>query len=179
VYQIKPRGLKLKNTAYFRNNHILLITLLLACTVFFASCGENSSSSSVATPTATPTTPITPIGAATACLTVNSPSLSKLADGNYQLVDTIDNCGDKDAGPLKIAVQIDARATKLETSLLGPATIPAHGKVAYHNFTGQANGANKEIHFPVPVPAFATVTISVLINGAVQGEWDGQVAIPA
>ena len=169
----------MKNVSVFRDNHILLILMLLTCSVFFASCSEIGSSNSALTPTATPTTPITPVGAATTCLTVNSPSLSKLADGNYQLVDTIDNCGEKDAGPLKITTQIDAKTTQLETSLLGPATIPAHGKATYHSFMGQANGTNKEIHFPAPVPASATVTVSVTINGNVQGEWDGQLTIPA
>lgn len=156
---------------------MLLIMLLLACTLFLASCNVNGSGSSADTSTATPTTPITPIGAATTCLTVNSPTLTKLADGNYQLADNINNCGGKDAGPLKIAVQISAKKMHLETSLLGPATIPAHGKVAYRSFTGQANGANKEIHFAAPKPASATITVSVTINGNMQGEWDGEVSI--
>jgi hypothetical protein len=103
--------------------------------------------------------------------------LVKLADGNYELVDEIDNCGGKDSGPLKITTQINTQATKLSTNLMGPATIPANGKAMYHTFTGQTSGTNKEIHFS-PSPS-ALVTVSVTINGAIQGEWDGQVTIPA
>jgi hypothetical protein len=174
-------GLKLKNAPDFKEHPIFLIALLLACTVFFASCSGDTSSSSSPTPPAsnTQTSAITPIGALATCLTVNSPSLVKLADGNYKLVDEIDNCSGKDAGPLKITTHIVTKTTKQSTNLMGPATIPAHGKAMYHTFTGQTSRTNKEIHFHFPSSPSAIVTVSVTINGAVQGEWDGQVTIPA
>jgi hypothetical protein len=158
---------KLKNALRIKKNPLFLIMLLLSCIVFFASCSAGTSNNSSSTSTA-----ITPIGAPTTCLTINSPSLVKLPDGNYKLVDEIDNCGNKDAGPLKVTVQID----KATMDLLGPATIPAKGKAMYNTFTGEAN---KEIHFPSPTPSSANVTILATINGGVQGEWDGQVTIPA
>lgn len=168
----------MKNTPGYKEHPIFLIALLLVCTMFFASCsGDSSSNSSPASNTQT--SAITPIGAQATCLTVNSPSLVKLADGNYELVDEIDNCGGKDAGPLQITTQINTQATKLSMNLMGPATIPAKGKAMYHTFTGQTAGTNKEIHFPSPPSPSALVTVSVMINGAIQGEWDGQVTIPA
>jgi hypothetical protein len=103
----------------------------------------------------------------------------KLADGNYELVDEFDNCGGKDAGPLKITSQIDTKTTKLSTDLIGPATLPAHTKVLYHTFKGQASGTKKEVQFRSPSAPSAVVTILATINGATQGEWDGQVPIPA
>jgi len=169
----------LKNAPGFKQHPIFLIALLLACTVFFASCSGDTSSNSSPIPSNTQTSAITPIGALATCLTVHSPSLVKLADGNYELVDEIDNCGGKDAGPLKITTQINTQATKLSTNLMGPATIPANRKAMYHTFTGQTGGTNKEIHFPsLPSPS-VFVMVSVTINGVTQGEWDGQVTIPA
>jgi len=73
-------------------------------------------------PSNTQTSGITPIAAQATCLTVHSPSLVKLADGNYELVDEINNCGGKDAGPFKITTQINTQATKLSMNLMGPAT---------------------------------------------------------
>ncbi len=171
----------MKNAPGFKEHAIFLIALLLACTVFFASCSGDTSSNLSPTPLAsnTQTSAITPIGAPATCLTINSPSLVKLTDGNYELVDEIDNCSGKDAGPLKITTQIDTETTKQSTNLMGPATIPAHGKAMYHTFTGQTGGTNKEIHFPSPSSPSAVVTVLATINGAVQGEWDGQVTIPA
>jgi hypothetical protein len=170
----------LKNIPGFKEHPIFLIALL-ACTVFLASCFGDTSSNSSPTSLAsnTQTSAITPIGALATCLTVNSPSLVKLADGHYKLVDEIDNCGGKDAGPLKITTQIDTQTTKQSTNLLGSATIPANGKAMYSMFTGQTGGTNKEIHFLSPSPPSAVVTVLVTINGAIQGEWDGQVTIPA
>jgi hypothetical protein len=159
----------LKNAPGFKQHPIFLIALLLACTVFFASCSGDTSSNSSPIPSNTQTSAITPIGAQATCLTVHSPSL----------VDEIDNCGGKDAGPLKITTQINTQATKLSTNLMGTAIIPANGKAMYHTFTGQTGGTNKEIHFlSLPSPS-VFVTVSVTINGAIQGEWDGQVTIPA
>src|SRR6266852_8734179 len=174
-------GLKLKDAPGFKVHPIFLITLLLACTVFFASCSGDTSSNSSPTPPAsnTLTSAITPIGAQATCLTIHSPLLVKLADGNYELVDEIDNCSSKDAGPLKITTYINTETTKQSTNLIGPATILANRKVIYHTFTGQTGDTNKEIHFPSPPSPSALVTISVTINGAIQGEWDGQVTIPA
>ena len=174
TFYLTKGGLKLKNVPGFKEHPILLIALLLACTVFFASCGGNTSSNS----SPTPTSAITPIGAQATCLTVQSPSLVKLADGNYELVDEIANCGGKGAGPLQITTQIDTQTTKLSTNLMGPATILANRKAMYHTFTGQTAGTNKEIHFSSPSSSSAFVMVSVTINGAIQGEWDGQVTIP-
>ncbi len=180
-FLLNDGGLKLKNTPDFKEHPIFLIALLLACSVFFASCsGDTSSNSSPTLPASnTPTSAITPIGAQATCLTIHSPSLLKLADGHYKLVDEIDNCSRKDTGPLKITTQIDTETTKQSTNLMGPATLPANGKAMYHTFTGQTSGTNKEIHFPSPSSPSAIVTVLVTINGAVQGEWDGQVTIPA
>jgi len=174
-------GSKLRNAPGFKEHPIFLITLLLACTVFFASCSGDTSSNSSPTPPAsnTQTSAITPIGALATCLTIHSPLLVKLADGNYELVDEIDNCSSKDAGPLKITTYINTETTKQSTNLIGPATILANRKVIYHTFTGQTGDTNKEIHFPSPPSPSALVTISVTIKGAIQGEWDGQVTIPA
>jgi len=171
----------LKDAPGFKVHPIFLIALLLACTVFLASCfGDTSSNSSPVSSTSnTLTSAITPIGAQATCLTVNSPSLVKLTDGHYKLVDEIDNCSGKDVGPLKITTQIDAGTTQQSTSLTGPATIPANGKAMYSTFTGQTGGTNKEIHFLSPSSPSAVITVLVMINGAVQGEWDGQVTIPA
>ena len=110
-----------------------------------------------------------------ACLTLNTPSLVKLADGNYKLVDEIDNCGGKNAGPLQVKVQIDQQTLNLQ----GPTTIAAHGKAVYNTFAGQTSGTDKEIHFPSPPPVSTALTISATINGNVQGEWDGQVTAPS
>ena len=169
----------MKNAPGFKQHPLFLIVLLLACTVFFASCSGDSSSNSSPTlpPSHTQASGITPIGAQATCLTVKSPSLVKLADGNYELVDEIDNCGGKDAGPLQITTQINTQTTKLSTNLMGPATIPANGKALYHTFTGQMAGTNKELHFPSHPSPSALVTVSVTINGAVEGEWDGQVTV--
>jgi len=169
----------LKDAPGFRVYPILLIALLLACTVFLASCfgdGDSNSSSN----SNTQASAITPIGVPKTCLTVNSPSLVKLADRFYQLVDVIDNCGGKEAGPLQITVQIDAGTTKQSMNLIGPTTIPANGKAMYSTFRGQTGETNKEIHFHFLTPSSpsAVVTVLVTIKGAVQGEWDGQVTIP-
>jgi hypothetical protein len=167
--------LKLKNAPGFKEHPIFFIALLLACTVFFVSCGgDSSSNSSSASPA-----PITPIGAQATCLTLHPPALVKLADGHYKLVDEIDNCSGKDIGPFTVTAQIDTVTTKLSTNLTGPATIAANGNAMYHTFTGQTGDANKEIQFPAPSSPSAVVTVLVTMNGAVQGEWDGQVTIPA
>jgi hypothetical protein len=160
-----------------KEHPLFLIALLLACAMFFASCGGDSSSNSSTSNTLT--SAITPTGAPAACLTIHPPSLVKLADGNYKLVDEIDNCGGKDAGPLKITIQIDTGTTKQSPNLIGPATIPANGKAMYNTFTGQTSGTNKEIHFSSLSSPSAVVTILVTINGALEGEWDGQITIPA
>lgn len=145
--------------------------MLLSCTVFLAGCsldGSGNPSSSTEVPQ---NKPITPIGAQPTCLTVNTPSLVKLADGNYKLVDEIDNCGDKDAGPFKVTAQIGA----VTTDLIGSDTIPAKGKGMYNTSTGQAD---KEIHFTSHASP-VNITLSATMNGSLQGEWDGQVKIPA
>lgn len=171
----------MKNVPGFKGHPIFLIALLLACTIFFASCGDDNSSNGSPTSVSNPTqaSAITPIGAQATCLTINSPSLVKLADGNYKLVDEVNNCSGKDAGPLKVTTQIDTDTTKQSTDLMGPATISANGKATYQTLTGQTSGTNQEIHFPSPLPPFAVVTISATVNGTVQGEWDGQVKIPS
>lgn len=169
----------MKDAAGFKVYPILLIALLLACTVILASCfGDSSNSSPASLASNTQASAITPVGAPATCLTVNSPSLVKLADRYYQLVDAIDNCGVRDAGPLQITAQIEAGITKLSTNLIGPATIPAHGKAMYSTSRGKTSETNKEIHFLAPSSPSAVITVLVMINGAVQGEWDGQVTIP-
>jgi hypothetical protein len=173
-------GTKLKNAPGFKEHPLFLIVLLLACTIIFASCGDDiTSNSSPPQDSNTQASAITPIGAQAICLTVNAPSMLKLADGNYQVVDEIDNCGKKNAGPLKIVIQVDALTTKQSMNLLGPATIVAYGKALCHTFSGRAGGTNKEIHFPSPLPLSAIVTVLVMVNGTMQGEWDGQVTIPS
>jgi len=59
---------------------------------------------------------------------------------------------------------------------LGPATIPAKGKAVYTTFSSQAG---KEIHFPSRSSSSATVIIFATVNSSMQGEWDGEVTIPA
>jgi hypothetical protein len=171
----------LKHAPGFKEHPILLIVLFLACAVFFASCrGDTSSNASSIVPALKiQTAAITPIGAQATCLTIHSPSLVKLADGQYELVDEIDNCAGKDAGPLKITTQIQTETTTQSPKLMGPATILANRKAMYHTFAGQTSDTSKEIHFPSPLAPTAVVTVTVTINGAVQGEWDGQVKIPA
>jgi len=168
----------LKDAPGFKLYPILHITLLLACTVFLTSCFGDGSSNSSST-TNIQASAITPIGVPAACLTVNSPSLVKLGDGFFQLVDVIYNCGGKDAGPLQITAQIDAGTTKQSTNLIGPATISANGKAIYSTSTKKTSETNKEIHFLAPTSSPADITVLVMIKGAVQGEWDGQVTIPA
>jgi hypothetical protein len=180
-FYLKNGGLKLKHAPGFKEHPILLIALFLACAVFFASCSGDISSnaSSIAPASKIQTATIIPIGAQATCLTIHSPSLVKLADGQYELVDEIDNCAGKDAGPLKITSQIETETTTQSPKLMGPATILANRKAMYHTFAGQTGGTSQEIHFPSPLASSAVVTVSVTINGAVQGEWDGQVTIPA
>jgi hypothetical protein len=168
--------LKLKHAPGFQEHPLLLIALLLACSVWCVSCVGQSSSPASSPSTASP--PITPIGAQAACLTINPPALLKLADGQYQLVDEIDNCSGKDVGSFQVTTQIETQTTKQSATLTGPATLAAHGKARYHTFTGQMAGTNKEIHFPSHSSS-AVVTVLVTINGALLGEWDGQVPIPA
>jgi hypothetical protein len=171
----------LKYPRVFKKHPIFLIALLLACTVVFASCSEDTSSnsSSILPASNTQTSAITPIGAQATCLTINSPSLVKLADGHYKLIDEIKNCGGRVAGPLKITTQIDTETTKHSSILLGPVTIPANGQAMYQTFAGRTGSTNKEIDFLSPASTSAVITVLVTINGAVQGEWDGQVTIPA
>jgi hypothetical protein len=173
-------GLKLKNAPGSKVRPFFLIALLLALTLFGASCGDDTTSNSSPPPASnTQASDLTPIGAQATCLTVNTPFLVKLTDGNYQLADEVDNCGAKDAGPLKIVIQVNTQTTKQSAHLLGPATIGARGKALYRTSTGQGDGTNKEIHFPPPSPSSTIVTVLVTINSTVQGEWDGQVTIPA
>ncbi len=161
--------------------HPVFLIVLLACTVFFTSCSDDTSSNSSPIPLASNTqaSAITPIGAQATCLTINSPSLVKLADGHYKLVDEINNCGRKVAGSLKITTQIDTETTKHSTNLIGPSTIPANGKAMYQTYTGRTRSTDKEIDFLSPTSPYAVITVLVTIKGAVQGEWDGQVMIPA
>src|SRR5258708_4774964 len=123
-------GPKLGNAPGFQQHPIFLITLLLACTVFFPSCrGDPSSISSPPPPASnTQTSAITPIGALATCLTINSPLLVKLADGNYKLVDEIDNCGGKDAGPPPKTNQNKTHNTQYNTNHIGAHRHPVNTK---------------------------------------------------
>jgi len=164
----KNGELQLKNISGFKEYHMLLVLLLLSCAIFFAGCSGDTSSSAASTQAPL----ITPIGAPAVCLTINSPSLLKLADGNYKLGDEIVNCGAKAAGTLRVTLHIDTQTI----NLLGPATIPAKGKAMYSTFSSQTG---KEIHFPSRSSSSALVTIFATINSSTQGEWDGEVTIPA
>ena len=155
----------------------MLVTLLLASTVFLTGCfGDGESNSS--TISNTHASAITPIGVPATCLTVHSPLLVKLNDGFYQLVDVIDNCGGKIAGPLQITAQIDAGKTKQGIDLVGPTTISANGKAKYSTSSVHTSKPNKEIHFFASTSPSAFITVLVTIKGSMQGEWDGQVTIP-
>src|SRR5258708_31940297 len=81
-------GPKLGNVPGFKQHPIFLITLLLACTVFFASCSGDTSSNSSPTPPAsnTQTSAITPIEPLPTFLPINSPFLFNLTNENYNLV---------------------------------------------------------------------------------------------
>lgn len=178
-FLLNSGGLKLKYAPDFKK-HLIFLIVLLTCTVFFASCSEDSSSNSspLSPASNTQTSAITPIGAPATCLTIHSPSLVKLANGHYMLVDEINNCSGKITGHLKITAQIDTETTKLSTNLVGSITIPADGKAIYHTFTGRMGETNREIDFHSPTSSPAIITVLVTIKGAVQGEWDGQVTIP-
>jgi hypothetical protein len=165
----------LKDAPDFNAFPLLFITLLLFCSVFLVSCfADNAPSISN-----TQISAITPVGAQATCLTVNSPSLLKLTDGHFQMLDVIDNCGGKNAGPLQLTTQIDVGTVQQSASLIGPAFIRANSKATYHTYVGQTGGTNKEIAFSSPSSPSIDVTILVTINGTLQGEWDGQVDIPA
>lgn len=170
----------MKNAPGFKAHLIFLLALMLTCAVFLASCtGDTGSNSSSTSPSSNAqTSAITPVGAPATCLTVHSPSLVKLADGNYELMDEIDNCGGNEAGPLKVTAQIAIQNSKQSVDLPGSATLPAHGNALYHTFSGQTTRTNKELQFHSSSSPSAAVTILVTINGSEQGEWDGQVAIP-
>ena len=167
----------MKNAPDFKIYSLLLIALLFACSMFLSGCFGDSSSNS--TTLNTQASAITPIGVPKTCLTVNSPTLVKLGDGFYQLVDVIDNCGGKDAGPLQITAQIDAGTIQQSANLIGPATISANGKAIFSTSKQKTSETNKEIHFLAPTSSPTNITVLVMIKGALQGEWDGQVTIPA
>lgn len=168
----------MKSASGFKLYSLYLIALLLASTVFLAGCFGDDSSNTTSTSN-TQNTAITPIGMPTTCLKVDSPSLVKLHDGHYKLVDVINNCGGKDAGPLKITAEIDTQTTKHSTNLIGPPIIPANGKAMYQTYTGRSGSKDKEIDFLSPTSSPANIIILVTLNGTMQGEWDGQVTIPA
>ena len=171
-------GLKLKDVSGFKIYNIVLIALMIACAVLLASCfGDNNGTSS--SNSNTQALAITPIGAPPTCLTVHPPSLVKLTDGHYKLVEEINNCGGKMAGPLDVNAQIAVGTTMQNANLVGPAMIVANSKATYSSSGGQKNEATNELKFVDPVSSSALVTILVTMKGSVQGEWDGQVTIPA
>jgi hypothetical protein len=155
----------LKNIPGFKAYHLFLVLLLSFLITLLAACGEDTGTSSTAMTSPSHVVVITPIGAQPVCLTVDMPSLSKLADGNYSLKEEIDNCGGKDANPLKVTLQIGTQTL----NLLGPASLPAKGKAMYNS---------QKLHFTGHPSSSATVTILATINSSVQGEWDGQITIP-
>jgi hypothetical protein len=159
----------LKNKSGSKKYLALFVLLLLFCAVFCESCGGDAGANSSSTSSAQAA--FTPIGQPATCLTVKSPSLLKLADGNYKLGDEIDNCGGKPAGSLKVTLQINTQTI----NLLGPTTIPAKGKATYSSLSSPTS---KEIHFPSHSSS-TVVTILATSNSSMQGEWDGEVTIPA
>jgi hypothetical protein len=166
---------KLKNAPDSKKYKVFLAIILLFCITFLAGCGDDTGATSSQTTATTPTAAITPVGAQPVCLTVNSPSLVKLADGTYNLQDEIDNCGNNDAGPLKVTLQISNQTL----NLLGPVTLAAKGKTTYNAFSNQAGGTGNKIHLTSQASSSVTVTILATINNNVQGEWDGEVKLPA
>lgn len=155
----------MKNIPGFKSYHLFFVILLLFFITFLAGCGEDTGASSSNTTSASHVVVITPVGAQPVCLTVNTPSLSKLAGGNYNLKEEIDNCGGKDAGPLKVTLQIGTQTL----NLLGPATLPAKEKTMYNS---------QKLHLTTHSSSSVTATILVTINSSVQGEWDGEVTMP-
>ena len=170
------RGQNLKNVSRIKIYSILYAALLLTSCLSLASCFGDSSNTTASN---TQDSAITPIGVPATCLTVHPPALVKLSDGHYKLIDEINNCGAKDAGPLDVTVQIIAGSATHNASFVGPSGIPANGKALYQTYVGRATSQEKEIDYPSPVASPANVMISVTFNKVVQGEWDGQVAIPA
>ena len=160
----------------FKRHFTLLILPLLACVTLLAACSGGTSSTSQA-PTVTPTPRL--IGVATVCLTVNTPSFTKLSDGKYILKVDVVNCGTSNISPVSVNAQINAmtssETTNETTTLGGSDTIPPKGKAIYQN----PSGVSFEIQLPNPPPATASVTITVTVKGDTKGEWDGQVPIPA
>jgi hypothetical protein len=166
----------LKDASGFKIYSIWLIALLLACSIFLTSCfGDDNSNSTISS---TQDSPITPIGVPATCLTVHSPTLLKLSDGHYQLIDEINNCAGKEAGPLKVAAQITAGTTMHSVSLFGTSVISPNGKALYRTYSGKPDSKDKEIDFLSPASSPADVIVLVTLNGTQQGEWDGQVTIP-
>jgi hypothetical protein len=168
-------GLKLKGVSVFKTYYIVLIVLMIACAMLLASCFGDSDSSSSSNSQASS---ITPIGVPPTCLTVHPPLLLKLADGQYKLVEEINNCGGKVAGPLDVTAQIAMGKTTQNANLAGPAMIVANNKAIYSSSGGQKNEMSKELHFIAPISSSALVTVLVTMKGSVQGEWDGQVTVP-
>ncbi len=169
-FVFKKGELKLKGVSGFKTNSVMPILLMMACAMLLSSCFGDSSGSS-----GTQTSAFTPIGVPPTCLTVHPPSLVKITDGYYKLVEEINNCGGKIAGPLDVTAQIAIGTTMQNTNLLGPATIIANSQAVY---SSQNNEMSKELHFSAPASSSALVTVLVKMKGSVQGEWDGQVTIP-
>ena len=168
----------MKDVSGFKPYNIVLIALMIASAMLLASCfGDGNSNSS--SNSNTQASAITPIGVPPTCLTVRPPSLVKLADGHYKLIEEINNCGGKMAGPLDVNAQIATGTTMQNANLVGPAMIVANSGALYSSSGGQKNETSKELHFVAPVSSSALVTILVTMKGSVQGEWDGQVTIPA
>ena len=170
-------GLKLKGISGFKTYSIVFIMLMIACAMLLASCFGDSNSDSSSNSN-TQSSAITPIGVPPTCLTVHPPVLVKLTDGQYKLVEEINNCGGKMAGPLDVTAQIAMGTTTQNANLVGPAMIVANSKAIYSSSGGQKNETNKELHFIAPVSSSALVTVLVTMKGSVQGEWDGQVIVP-
>jgi hypothetical protein len=168
-------GLKLKGVSGFKTYYIVLIVSMIACAMLLASCFGDSNSDSSSNSN---TQAITPIGVPSTCLTVHPPVLVKLTDGQYKLIEEINNCGGKVAGPLDVTAQIAMGKTTQKANLVGPATIVANSKAIYSSSGGQKNEMSKELHFIAPVSSSALVTVLVTMKGSVQGEWDGQVTVP-
>ncbi len=151
------RGLELNNASGFKIYSIRFVVLLFACSLFLTSCFVADNSNSAASNTQY--SAITPVGVPATCLTVHPPLLAKLTDGYYKLVEVINNCGGKMAGPLDVTAQITTGTMAQNANIMGPVMIVANSKAIYSSSGGQKSQVNKELHFISPVSSTVLVAV--------------------